>query len=188
MKNKILSSTQAAELCNLSITSIKRYIKSGKLNAFKTPGGTFKIKEKDLFFMMEEYNIPIPGEIEIVRRKILIVDDDEQVRESMARCIRLSGKHFETETANDGFEAGILVTQYKPDLIILDLMMPNMDGFSVCKKLKSNPLTKNVLIMVLTGFGTEENIQRALDCGADVVLAKPTEDEELLKGIETLFR
>lgn len=188
MTNEFLSPAQAGKLCDTSYNSIKRWVKAGKLKGHKTPGGYHKISKNDLFSMMKEYDIPIPDEFEIARKKILIVDDDEHVRESIMRYLRMNGNNFEVTSAKDGFEAGILVTQFKPDLIVLDLMIPKMDGFSVCKNLKSNPKTKDIIILVLTGFSTEENIQRAKDCGADVVLTKPIREEELLKGIEALVQ
>ena len=188
MVSEVLSTSRVAKFCNSSISTVKRYINSGKLKAYKTPGGTYKIEENNLLNFMKDYDIPIPGEIDIIRKKILIVEDDEQVRKSMAEYFRLKENNFDVTEAKNGFEAGILISQVKPDLIILDLMIPHMNGFDVCKTVKSNNLTKNTLILVLTGYGSEENIKKAYDCGADVVLTKPVENEELLKNIEALVR
>ena len=187
MTKNVLSTYQAAAYCNSSDTSIKRYINSGKLKAYKTPGGHYKILKDDLFSYMKDNNIPIPEKMEVVRRKILIVDDDEQVREGMVKYLRMNGYNFDIATAEDGYEAGIMVMQFVPDLIILDLMMPHMDGFSVCKKISSNPLTKSIKILVVAGYANDENIKRAYECGADKVLAKPMEKEELLDGINSLI-
>ena len=188
MASEVLSTSRVAKYCNSSISTIKRYINSGKLKSYKTPGGTYKIEKKHLLSFMEDYSIPIPEEIDMVRKKILIVEDDSQVRKSMAGYLKLKENNFDVTEAKDGFEAGMLISQVRPDLIILDLMIPHIDGFDVCKTIKSNILTKNILVLVLTGYGSKKNIRRAYNCGADIVLTKPVENEELLKKIEVLVR
>ena len=187
MAKDVFSTFKAADYCNSSDSSIKRYINSGKLKAYKTPGGHYRILKDDLFSFMKENNIPIPEKTEIVRKKILVVDDDEQVREGMAKFLRLNSSNFDVYTAEDGFDAGTMIMQSVPDLIILDLMMPRMDGFSVCEKIRSNPLTKSLKLLVLTGYADEKNIKKAYECGADKVLEKPIEKEELLNEINSLI-
>lgn len=187
MVKNVFSSFQAADYCNSSDSSIKRYINSGKLKAYKTPGGHYRILKNDLLSFMKESNIPIPEKMETVRRKILVVDDDEQIREGTAKYLRINSNNYDVVTAEDGFEAGFMITQFMPDIIILDLIMPRMDGFNVCEKIKKNPLTKNIKILVLTGYATDENVKKAYECGADKVLAKPLKREELLNEINFLI-
>jgi len=186
MKKNAFTTFQAADICSSSDSSIKRYIKSGKLKAYRTPGGHYRIVKNDLFTFMKENNIPIP-EREIVRKKILIVDDDEQVRESIAKYLRINVRNYDVATSEDGFDTGIMIAQYMPNIIILDLIMPQMDGFNVCEKIKRNPLIKNIKILVLTGYASDKNVKRAYECGADKVLAKPIEKEELIKEINSLI-
>ncbi|MHB9027541.1 MAG: response regulator [Candidatus Latescibacterota bacterium] len=184
---EVLTTFEAAEYCHTSYMSVKRWIWSGKLKAFKTPGGHFRIQKNDLVEFMRKNDIPVPEDIPVVRKKMLIVDDDELVREGVANYLRMNSSDLEIATAEDGYEAGMMVTNFKPDLILLDLMMPRMDGFAVCEKLKKSPLTRNIKIIVLTGFGNEENTERAYACGADRVLAKPVEMEELFEYIIDLM-
>jgi len=186
MTKGVLSTYQAADYCNSSDSSIKRFIKSGKLKAYKTPGGHYRIVKNDLYEFMKKNNIPLLEETELVRKKIIVVDDDKQMRESIAKYLRSTGYNYDILTAKDGFEAGSLVVQFIPDIIILDLVMPGMDGFDICRKIKRNPLTKNMKIVILTGYGTDENVKKAYDCGADMVLCKPQKNEEILKAIETV--
>ncbi len=184
LKNKeVLTTFEAAEFCHTSYMSVKRWIWTGKLNAFKTPGGHFRIRKTDLVDFMRKNEIPVPEDIPFVRKKALIVDDDDLVREGVANYLRMNSSAMEIATAEDGYEAGIMVSNFKPDIIILDLMMPKMDGFAVCDKLKKNPMTRNIKIIVMTGFGNEENTDRAYACGADKVLIKPVEMEDLLEQI-----
>ena len=123
----------------------------------------------------------------IIRKKILVVDDDSQVRESVAKSLRRRGMNYDVATAENGFEAGTLVTQFKPDAIILDIMMPRLDGFNVLKKIKENPALKSIYIIILTGFGSDENVRKAYESGADKVLFKPIENKKLIEEINMLI-
>ena len=187
MVKDVLTTVQAAKYCNTTQMTITRWIASGKIKAYKTPGGHNRIASKNLFEFMKENNMPIPDVSEAYRKKILIVDDDEEVRDGIAYFRRMSGSIFDVATAEDGYEAGIMVSQFKPDLIILDLVMPNMDGFKVCESIKRNPLTKNIILLVLTGFANRKNVKKAYDIGADKVLSKPVEMDELLDEINSLI-
>lgn len=186
MAKGVLSTYQAAYYCNSSDSSIKRFIRSGKLKAYKTPGGHYRIVKNDLYEFMKKNNIPVLEKTELVRKKIIIVDDDEQVCESITKYLRSTDYNYDVLTAKNGFEAGSLVAQFIPDIIILDLVMPGMDGFDICRKIKRNPLTKNMKIVILTGYGSDENVKKAYDCGADMVLYKPANNEDILKAIEAV--
>ncbi|RKY86947.1 histidine kinase [candidate division KSB1 bacterium] len=186
MTKVVFSTFQAAEYCNTSYMSIKRWIFSGKLKAYKTPGGHYRILKDDLLDFMAKNNIPVYENV-LLRKRVLIVDDDCLVRESIANFLRSNCFGFEVATAEDGFEAGVLVSQFLPNIIILDLMMPKMDGFKVCRKIKKNPLTKKIKLLVLTGFADEENVNKAYEYGADMVLSKPLEMDELLDAINSII-
>ena len=180
---EVFTTFEAAKYCNTSYMSIKRWIWSGNLKAFKTPGGHFRIRKSDLLDFMRKNQIPIPEEVPAARKKILIIDDDGQARERAAHYLRINSLNLEVGTARDGFEAGILVSQFKPDIIIIDLVMPRTDGYSVCERLKKSPMTKNMKIIALTGLADGENKERALECGADRVLSKLMDMEELFEFV-----
>lgn len=118
-------------------------------------------------------------------KRILIVDDDIQVQKVLTKM--LSYKKYETETASSGFEAGARVVKFKPDLIILDLFMPEMSGFDVCKQIKKDPETSHIKILALTGYDSEENRDQIMEAGADDFMAKPVEKDVLLQHVEELL-
>ncbi|MFH1350014.1 MAG: response regulator [Pseudomonadota bacterium] len=118
-------------------------------------------------------------------RKILIVDDDPHIQEMLTTM--LSAHQYETEVASDGFEAGVKVMEFGPGLIILDLFMPGMDGFQVCKRIKENLSTSQIKILALTGYDTQENRDRIIAAGADGYMAKPVAMDTLLQHIENLL-
>ena len=120
---------------------------------------------------------PLPEEVP-AKRKILVVDDDPAVAAAVVKLLRQTSR-YELETAGNGFAAGIQAVTFCPDLVILDLMMPQLDGFQVCKILKSTPETAQIKVLVLTGYYSEENEKMALGCGADACLGKPVKGDVL---------
>lgn len=183
MKEKLLSLPKAAEICSVSRWTLWSYVKSGKLKALRTPGGHYRISENDLTEYLSKVNLPVDEES--TSQKVLVVDDDPAVRKLLLRA--LSSEGFEVKTASDGFEAGQLSVKFNPQIIILDIVMPRMDGFEVCRLLKKNPETKNMKIIAISGFDTPENREKILECGADLFLAKPLDIERLRKEVEHIL-
>jgi excisionase family DNA binding protein len=125
---------QASKYCSISRGALWRWVKSGHLKASLTPGRHYRILKKDLeSFMLEKGMYPLANP-HSPRKKILILDDDFKIQELLANM--LSAHKYETEVASDGCEAGVKTTEFRPGLIILDLFMPGMDGFELCKRLK----------------------------------------------------
>ena len=118
-------------------------------------------------------------------KKILIVDDDPRILEMFTTM--LSAHQYETEVASSGFEAGAKVMKFKPGLIILDLIMPEISGFEVCRLIKKDPDTSHIKILAITGYDTEENRDRIMEAGADGYLAKPVVMDTLLQHVENLL-
>jgi CheY-like chemotaxis protein len=118
-------------------------------------------------------------------KKILIVDDDPKILELLREM--LSALQHETEVASSGFEAGAKVMKFKPCLVILDLIMPEINGFKVCRSIKENPDTSHIKVLAFTGYDTKENRDRIMKAGADDYLAKPVALETLLQHVENLL-
>ena len=119
------------------------------------------------------------------KRKILIVEDAIDTVELLKKRFRAEG--YDTEEAYDG-EAGLKkVTEYNPDLIVLDVMMPKLDGYEVCQRLKSDENTKYIPILMLTAKGEIENKVKGLDIGADDYLSKPFDYKELSARVRSLL-
>ncbi len=184
MRKNVLTSFQAAKICSVSFMSINRWIESGKLNSFRTPGGHRRIVQKDLVQFIKKHDFPLSTLADLPPLKILIVDDEKESRDLIAEMLHSHSGNFNIQSADDGFDAGIKIAQFMPDVIILDLMMPKVDGFKVCTRIKSDNQTKHIQVIVLTGYGSDDNTKKAIKCGADRVLFKPLQFDVLIKEIE----
>ncbi len=186
-KKEVVTTFEAASLCHVSYNTIKNWIKRDLLDAYRTAGGHLRIDIADLEVFCREHGIPMEDKKDPMRRKVLIVDDEESVRVGLQDALNNYSEELDIHAASDGFEAGTLMETLKPDLVILDLVMPGMDGFKVCQSIKRSPTLKHVKIMVLTGFPSERNIERVANLGADVCLAKPIDRAALFESIDLLL-
>jgi len=170
----ILTVFQAGKYCGVSQKTIINWIEAGHINAYKTVGGHRRIKRSDLEDFMRKQGIPIPEE-EIIseRKRILIVDDDPIIVETLVQGLEEEEYDYEIISASDGFEAGLQVNHFKPHLLILDIMMPDIKGFEVCKKIKTNEQTKNTKIIVLSAYLDDEKFKKMKEYGADICFSKP---------------
>ena len=183
MVRDVLSPKQAAKICRTSFMSVNRWIYSGKLKSYKTPGGHKKIKQDDLIEFMKKNSIPFYDEIIRKRYKVMIIDDDPDVCNLIAQEFRSSKYNLDVTTALDGFEAGALVSRILPDVVLLDLMMPGINGFKICRFIKESPQTRHIRVIVITGYGNDDNVEKAVAAGADRVLFKPVKIDKILKEI-----
>jgi len=117
------------------------------------------------------------------RKKIMVVDDEYTIRELVALTLEEDYDIIKAESGNDALNKMSL----KPDLIILDVMMPHLDGFTVCKGLKSNKETKHIPIIIFTAKHQMEDVKKAIEIGADEYITKPFEPEMLRQRVKSYF-
>jgi len=186
IRKPVLTTYDIARILCTTDTSVKRWIRNGQLEAYKTPGGHRRITRREFERFITENKIPVLNSEKITSR-ILIVDDDKDIRDLFAESLTNHNHRFNIEKASDGFHAGKLIVSFKPELVILDLMMPGIDGFAVCHDIKSSPDTKNILVIVITAYPTAENRNRALAAGADLFLSKPITPDLLCKVTDEIL-
>ena len=179
---------QASKHCNVSPKTIINWIEAGHINAYKTVGGHRRVKKPDLEDFMRKQGIPIPQE-EVVdeRKRILIVDDDAIIVETIVQSLEEEEYDYELISASDGFEAGLQVNHFKPHLLILDIMMPDIKGYEVCKKIKSNEETKDTKIIVLSAYLDDEKFKKMREYGADLCFSKPFPLPQLKEEVARLL-
>ena len=118
--------------------------------------------------------------------RILVVEDEQAIVEIVSQALKRHG--FDVATANDGDTALDMAYSLRPDLIILDIMLPRMDGWEVCRRLKSEAETKNIPIIMLTARREERDVVEGLDLGADDYIKKPFSLAELMARVKAIFR
>lgn len=118
--------------------------------------------------------------------KIVVVDDDAAIQTLIKVNLEMQG--HQVKTASDGIEGYALVQQEQPDLVILDVMMPNVDGYTVCQRIRKNPETEHIPVLMLTALGVVEDKVKGFDMGADDYLVKPFELPELQVRARALLR
>ena len=158
---KTFTISQASNYCKVDQESIIKWIDEGHLHAEKAVGGHRRIKQADLDRFLKERNIPVPDQSAgRARKKILIVDDDKIVVETIVMSLEEDEHGYELISAADGFEAQAQIKHFNPDLLILDIMMPDINGYEVCKKMKSDQETKDTKIIVLSAYLDDESYKK----------------------------
>ncbi|MHC4060233.1 MAG: response regulator [Planctomycetota bacterium] len=183
----LLTTGEAAEICKVSQQTIIRCFDAGRLEGFRIPGSKFRrIPRQSLIKFMKENNIPLEG-LESGRKKVLIVDDDAEIVELLVDVLGREGK-FDTRTASSGYDAGILTEQFRPDLILLDYMLPDVNGNIVCQTIRRNPEFENIKIIIVSGVIKQDEIDQLLKSGAEGFIRKPFDIAELTDKIAAILQ
>jgi len=180
---KHLSTFDVAAMLDVDPGSVANWIDSGLLRAHRTPGGHRRVAAEDLVRFLREHNMPIPPELEARPVRVVVVDDEPCVTKMIARAIKAEHPDYEVTEAHDGFRAGSVIATLRPDVVILDLRMPGMDGFEVCKAIKSDEATRHATVIAVTAYDSEENTRRIMECGAAVCLSKPLDLPALVQRV-----
>jgi len=183
---QVFTTGEAAAICKISQQTIIRCFDSGRLKGFRVPGSRFRrIPREELRRFMRENDIPIDA-LEGGKKRILVVDDDEQIVQLFVDVLGRDGR-FEVKTAGNGYEAGALTESFKPDLMILDFMLPDINGNIVCKMVRSNPALSAMKIIVVSGVIKRDEVEDLLSNGADEFIKKPFDIEHLMNRVGELL-
>jgi two-component system, OmpR family, response regulator len=185
MKN-VFTTGEAADICKVSQQTIIRCFDAGRLKGFRVPGSKFRrIPREALVAFMRENAIPLDN-LESGKKRILVVDDDPEIVELFVDVLERDGR-FDVKTANTGYNAGLLTREFNPDLVILDYMLPDINGNVVCQTIKQNPDLAQIKIIIVSGVVNQEEINDLLKAGADDFIKKPFNIEKLIERIGELL-
>lgn len=169
-------------------TTVANWVDKGSLKAFVTPGGHRRIEARTLSKFLKHHKMPVPPELEKIlakgRTKVLIVEDNIKVLSSIKDCLKRKKGKYEIGIAMDGFEAGRAVSDFKPDVVVLDIRLPGIDGFRVCQLIRESD--RNTGIIAMSGFHSDETKKRILAAGANAYLKKPFHMDQLIREIDAL--
>ncbi len=191
MQKTSLTTRQIAEYCQVTQRTAVQWINDGKLKFFRTLGQHIRVNRADFLEFLKVHQMPIPEELTASvetngKKKILIVDDDKGMVDAIQRLLKRENK-YDLEVAYDGFEAGQKFITHKPDLVILDIRMPRVDGYKLCSAIRNNPENKNVKILVISGLMGVKDKDKIMKLGADDYLPKPFDNKELKIKIASLL-
>jgi excisionase family DNA binding protein len=182
----VFTTGEAAKICKVSQQTIIRCFDNGQLKGFRVPGSRFRrIPREALYKFMKDNGIPTDA-LESGKRKVLLVDDDVELVELMSKVLEEDGR-FEVRIANNGFDAGMMVKEYRPDLIVLDVMLPDINGKEVCHRVRADNTLEDVRILCISGMIEDDKIQELKLSGADDFLHKPFDIEELIDRMCSLM-
>ncbi len=183
----LFTTGEAAEICRVSQQTIIRCFDAGRLEGFRVPGSRFRrIPRRNLIKFMKDNNIPLDS-ISSGKRKVLIVDDDAEIVELIVEVLERDGR-FEVKTASSGYEAGMATQRFRPELILLDYMLPDVNGNVVCQTIRRNPEFENIKIIIVSGVVKEDEIAQLLKSGAEDFIRKPFNITELTDKITSVLQ
>ena len=178
----LFTTGEAAEVCRVSQQTIIRCFDTGRLEGFRVPGSKFRrIPRTSLIKFMKDNNIPLDN-LDSGKKKILVVDDDMEIVELISEVLNRDGR-FEVQTASSGYEAGMATQKFHPDLILLDYMLPDVNGNVVCQTIKKNPEFEDIKIIIVSGVIRQEEIDQLIKSGAEDFIKKPFAIDELISCV-----
>lgn len=178
----VFTTGEAAKICKVSQQTIIRCFDNGSLKGFRVPGSRFRrIPRDQLFSFMKDNGIPTDA-LENGKKKLLIVDDEQDLVELMADAFARDGR-FEIRTANNGFDAGMQVREFRPDVVVLDVMLPDINGREVCQRVRSDTTLDSVKIVCISGMIEQDKVADLRAAGADDFVQKPFTIDRLIERV-----
>ncbi|PHR93466.1 MAG: regulator [Blastopirellula sp.] len=175
----VFTTGEAAKICKVSQQTIIRCFDSGQLKGFRVPGSRFRRIPRDLLYsFMRENGIPTDA-LESGKRKVLIVDDDTDLVELLVDAFARDSR-FEIRSANNGFDAGMLVKEFHPDIVVLDVMLPDINGKEVCQRVRTDKTMEDVKILCISGMIEQDKVADLKVAGANEFMQKPFAVEALI--------
>ena len=185
-EKQVFTTGEAADICKVSQQTIIRCFDSGRLNGFRVPGSRFRrIPRDELIRFMRANEIPTDG-FDTGKRRVLVVDDDPAIVELYEDILGRDPK-LEVRSASTGYDAGLVSSGFKPELMVLDYMLPDINGNVVCQTVRANPQLQGMRILLVSGVVNQAEIDGLLAAGADEFLKKPFDINLLQERVHALL-
>jgi CheY-like chemotaxis protein len=184
-QDSLLTSYEVGDILQVNPSSINKWVRDGLIQAFRTPGGHHRIRAGDLVSFLQNHKMPVPRRlVNAAKKRLLVVDDDAKQLAAIARALKGQGHRIELRTVDNGIDALVQVGAFAPNVVVLDVFMPGLDGVEVCKHLKKMSETTDVKVVITSGQLTAKIEEEARAAGAARCLNKPLELEQLLEVLE----
>jgi excisionase family DNA binding protein len=184
MTDILYTTHDISRLLQVDPSTVSKWIDRGILVAFRTPGGHRRVRAGDLRSFLIAHEMPVPEELGSSAVRLLVADDEKPVLDAMKRAFKAHANQVELTTTTSGVEALLLVTELKPHGLLIDLNMPEVDGFEICRRIRARKNLEGVRLITMTGRHTPEMVEQSLKAGAVACIAKPVEVGQVLE----LFR
>lgn len=187
-KVRIFSALEVANICGVVNQTAINWIKNNHLKAFTTPGGQYRVYAEDLLQFLQKRGMRIPDELNSLagnesRGSLLIIDDDESLNNMIKEYLERKLSDITIHQAFDGFEAGKLITDKRPSLVILDIGLPGVNGFKLCRSIKADPEFSGTKVISISGLNSQEDEDHIMREGADIFFPKPLDFPKLLEAV-----
>ncbi|MFH0983889.1 MAG: response regulator [Planctomycetota bacterium] len=183
----VFTTGEVAVICNVSQQTIIRCFDNGRLKGFRVPGSRFRRIPRDcLVDFMREHQIP-PDHLDSGKKRILVVDDDLAIVEMFTELLVRDGR-FEIRTATTGYDAGLITHEFRPDVMLLDFKLPDINGNIVCKSVRAQPGLQHMKIIIISGVADPDEVKGLLRAGADEFIKKPFEIDAVISRIAELLK
>ncbi len=184
---QVFTTGEVATVCKVSQQTVIRCFDSGKLKGFRVPGSRFRrIPREALVAFMKENHIPL-DQLDSGKKRVLVVDDDQAIVDMFTDLLGRDGR-FEVRTASTGYEAGIITEQFRPDVLLLDFKLPDVNGNVVCKTIRANPNYEHIKIIIISGVADPDEIAALRSAGADEFIAKPFDINSVIARMTELLK
>lgn len=186
MKN-VFTTGEVAQICKVSQQTVIRCFDSGRLKGFRVPGSKFRrIPRENLLDFMKSNAIPL-DHLESGKKRVLVVDDDSAIVEMFIELLGRDGR-FEVRTATTGYDAGLATHEFRPDVMLLDFRLPDVNGNIVCRTVRSHPHLQHMKIIMISGVADPTEVEEMMKAGADDFIKKPCDMEKVILRITELLR
>ncbi len=175
----VFTTGEVAQVCKISQQTVIRCFDRGTLDGFRVPGSKFRrVPRESLIKFMKANSIPMEN-LDSGKKRVLIVDDDAAIVEMLEDLLTRDGR-FEVKSASNGFDAGALTKEFKPDVILLDYMLPDINGNIVCERIRQDPSLGDTKIIIVSGAIAEAEIATLRQSGVDDFIKKPFDVDTLI--------
>ena len=182
-----LTPNEVAALFMVSPITVRQWAQKGLLKAEVTLGGHRRFLRDEIERFARGHGMTGGLTAAGGDARLLVVDDDRQLVSYIGELLSAI-EHLQIETAYDGFEAGTKMQTLRPHMVLLDLMMPGLNGFEVCRRIKTDNLTRDARVVTMTGYASAENTDNSLGAGAESCLCKPLDAASLMKLARSAVR
>jgi CheY-like chemotaxis protein len=187
--DRYFTSHQVGDILQVNPSSIVKWINDGILKAFRTPGGHRRVTSTELVRFAQAHGMPVPEELKaLATTRVLVIDDEPRFLRSLERALKPFDEELDVTTVENGIDAMLRLGSLKPDIVLLDLRMPGLDGFEVLERLGQNPDTKGIRVIAMSGEMGAGTVERCRNLGAASCLQKPLPTDDLVALLRDMRR